>query len=985
MQDDRQPRQERRDARPAGEVRAGDEVGGYQILGELGRGGMGAVYRALDPRLDREVALKILPGEVTGDRSRLERFRHEARVLARLDHPNLVTIFSIEEHEGTHFLTMELVDGAPLSALIPKGGMPLARFLDLALGLSRGVAAAHRAGIVHRDLKPANAMVEADGRLRVVDFGLAKHGRTVGASDAATATDLDTRPGALLGTVAYMSPEQAQGREVDARSDVFSLGCVFYEMLAGERPFAGDSSAEILLRLVGEEPPPLSSVRPDLPRQVCTLVERCLEKRPDRRFSSAGELAEQVAASRVELLEPPSIRSTLRRPIVWVPAALLVIVLVVLALGIAGEAQRRRWAREEALPEAERLLAEQRTIPAFDLLIRAEERIPFDPLLERLMGQATLEVSIRTEPPGADIFWRGYREPDQAFRLLGRTPIDEARLPDDQIALMATKKGSATIELARPAALLGGGLHLELVPVDEARPGMVRVDGQPFAFSAAEPVAVDDYWIDRFEVTNEEYERFVDAGGYRERRYWTEPFLEGERELSFEEAMGRFVDATGRPGPATWSLGAHPEGEERHPVRGVSWYEAAAYAEFAGKSLPTVHHWRLAAGADVFGEQQRIARFEAETPLPVGESRSLGPWGTYDQAGNVAEWVSNRTGELRYSLGGWWGAPSHLFLDNRAASPFDRSPFNGFRCAVYDRAAHEEARAPIELERHDFRDREPMAEESFEELLSLFAYEPLPLDPKVEDVREGPGGSRREVVSFAAAYGDDRVPAHLFLPAGAEPPFQAVVYYPGSTAQFFRSSASLADLAIMEFLPRTGRAMLYPVYEGTYERRYEGPARSESERLQRFVHKVLDLRRAVDYLLDRDDVDPERIAYVGLSAGAEYGSVMLAVEPRFRAAVLLAGGFDDTHMLREPEWQNPWHYAPRVQMPTLMINGADDFILPVETGQVPLFELLGPPREQKRHVVIEGGHVPSDRAAMIRETLDWLDRWLGLVERRPAE
>jgi eukaryotic-like serine/threonine-protein kinase len=964
------------------QIGPGRELGPYRIVEELGRGGMGAVYRALDPRLDREVALKILPAEVAADPGRLERFRHEARVLARLDHPNLVTVFSIEEHEGTQFLTMELIGGAPLSELIPAGGMELDRFLDLALGLARGVAAAHKSGIVHRDLKPDNAMVDAEGRVRVLDFGLAKHGGGAAESDAATATALGTRPGSLLGTVAYMSPEQAQGREVDARSDVFSLGSVFYEMLAGRRPFEGGSAPAILLRLVGEEPPPLATARPDLPAEVRALVGRCLEKRPERRFSSAVELAEALEAIRADRARAPDARSRLRRPALLLPLTALVVALAAFAAWSVLESRRARWAREEALPEAERLLAEQRTVHAFDLLRRAERRVPGDPLLERLMRQASVDAAVRTEPAGAVVTWRGYREPDEAFRVLGTTPIESTRLPFDQVALRIAKEGFAPIELARPPALMGAGVELELLPAAEALPGMVRVAGQSFAFSAAEPVAVGDYWIDRFEVTNEEYRRFVEAGGYADRRYWIEPFADGDLELTWEEAMARFVDETGQPGPSTWSLGTYPEGEGLHPVRGVSWYEAAAYAEYAGKSLPTVHHWRLAAGSDVFGEEQRIANFESAAPLPVGASRSMGPWGTYDLAGNVAEWVYNRTGALRYLLGGWWGAPRYLFLDNRAASPFDRSPGNGFRCAVYDRTESAEALAPIELERHDFTDREPIPDERFEALRSLFAYEPLPLEAEVEEVLEGPGGSRREVVSFTAAYGDERVPAHLFLPPRAREPYQAVVYFPGSTAQVARSSDSLTDLSLIEFVPRTGRALLYPVYQGTYERRHAGPSRSEAERMERFVRVVLDLRRAVDYLVSRDDVDPERIAYVGLSAGGEYGAVMLALEQRFRAAVLLAGGFDDTHMLREPEWQNPWNYAPRVQAPTLMINGADDFILPVETGQRPLFELLGLPSEQKRHVVIEGGHVPSDRPAMIRESLAWLDRWLGPVVHR---
>ncbi|HVS15702.1 MAG TPA: protein kinase [Thermoanaerobaculia bacterium] len=961
--------------------RPGSRLGPYLILGELGRGGMGAVYRARDPRLERDVALKILPAGVAADSRRLERFRHEARVLARLDHPNLVTVFSIEEGDGLHFLTMELVEGSPLSERIPAGGMELDGFLELALGLVQGVAAAHRQGIVHRDLKPANVMVDEEGRVRILDFGLAKRGPQSGETAEPTATALGTRPGTLLGTVAYMSPEQAQGREVAASSDVFSLGSVLYEMLTGRLPFGADSAAATLARIVGGEPTPLSGLRPDLPEPLRRIVERCLAKEPGRRFADAAELAEALTAYRTRAADAATRAGALRRrSLVLAPALLLVLALAGVGWWYGLENRRARWAREEALPEAERLLAEQEAIQAFDVLSRAERRIPDDPVLDRLMRQVSVEAWVSTEPPGAVVSWRSYRDAGAERRILGTTPIEGARVPHDQLTLTVEKAGFSPVELGLPGSFLSRGLELELTPPGETPPGMVRVEGGPFAFSAASPVAVATYWIDRFEVTNRQYQEFVDAGGYRDRRYWREPFVEGDTELSWEDAMARFVDSTGQPGPAGWHLGAYPEGAGDLPVSGVSWFEAAAYAEYAGKSLPTVHHWRLAAGPDLLGAEGRIANFEAAGPQPVGASESLGPWGTYDLAGNVAEWVHNRSGDLRYLLGGWWGGPRYLFLENRAAPPFERSPATGFRCALYDRESEQAARAPLELERQDFSDRVPVSDERFEAYRSLFDFEPRPLEATVEATGDGPGGSRLELVSYAAAYGDERVPAHLFLPRGATPPYQAVVYVPSAYASSARTSELLGDLSIVEFVPRTGRALLYPIYSGTYERRYDTPARSDAERRERFARKVNDLRRSVDYLQGRDDVDGERIAYMGLSAGGEYGAVYVAVETRFAAAVLLAAGYDDTHMLREPEWLAPWNYAPRVRTPTLMVNGADDFILPVETGQKPLYHQLGVPEEHKRLVVLEGGHVPSDRAAMIRESLAWLDRYLGPVE-----
>src|ERR1039458_5913616 len=224
----------------------GTKLGPYEIQSPLGAGGMGEVYRATDTKLGRDVALKVLPTEMAHDPERLARFRREAKALAQLDHPNIVTIYyTVEECDGVHFLTMQLVEGRPLDRLIPAGGLPLEQIVEIASALGDALAAAHEKGIVHRDLKPANIMVSNEGRVKVLDFGLAKD---VGASDPADATltpDHRTQAGMVMGTPAYMSPEQTSGRPLDHRTDIFSLGVVLHEMATGRRPFQGNSSARI--------------------------------------------------------------------------------------------------------------------------------------------------------------------------------------------------------------------------------------------------------------------------------------------------------------------------------------------------------------------------------------------------------------------------------------------------------------------------------------------------------------------------------------------------------------------------------------------------------------------------------------------------------------------------------------------------------------------------------------------------------------------
>ncbi len=272
----------------------GQTLSHYRILEKLGEGGMGEVYRAEDPELERQVALKVLPDEFGRDPERLSRFRREAKSLAALDHPGIVTIYSVEEAEGKHFLTMGLVEGQPLDQVIPSGGLELEKFFSLAIPLAEAVAAAHERGITHRDLKPANVMVTPAGRVKVLDFGLAKRlaGGLEGSDTLATAGL--TRDGQIVGTVAYMSPEQAEGRAVDPRSDIFSLGIVLYEMAVGSSPFRGDNNLATLTSILRDEPAAVTEIRPNLPTHLARIIRRCLEKEPSRRYQTALDVYNEL-------------------------------------------------------------------------------------------------------------------------------------------------------------------------------------------------------------------------------------------------------------------------------------------------------------------------------------------------------------------------------------------------------------------------------------------------------------------------------------------------------------------------------------------------------------------------------------------------------------------------------------------------------------------------------------------------------------------
>ncbi len=343
----------------------GHTLARYTITGMLGEGGMGVVYRAEDSELGREVALKLLPPEMAENPKRLERFRREAKAVAALNHPNIVTIHSIESVEATHFLTMELIEGQSLDYSIPPGGLPLAKVFDVAIPLADALSTAHERGIVHRDLKPANIMVTNDNRIKVLDFGLAKLVEDPEASDHETtafptqATEL-TAEGMVMGTAPYMSPEQVEGRAVDHRTDIFSFGVVLYEMATGRRPFAGDSSAAMVSSILRDTPPSVTDIKQSLPRHLARIIEHCLEKDPEARYQSAKDVRNELKSLRREVdsgvvttgsgpaaVSHPPQAAGMRRYAPWVAAGAAAVLILAAGWWLGRGTEQASTARDE--------------------------------------------------------------------------------------------------------------------------------------------------------------------------------------------------------------------------------------------------------------------------------------------------------------------------------------------------------------------------------------------------------------------------------------------------------------------------------------------------------------------------------------------------------------------------------------------------------------------------------------------------------------
>jgi dienelactone hydrolase len=948
----------------------GRTIAHYEVTGKLGEGGMGVVYRARDTRLDRTVALKFLPTQFGVPRGDPVRFLQEARAASALDHPNICTVHGLETTtDGEMFIVMACYEGETLQARLERGRLDVGEAIEIARQVAEGLGRAHERGIVHRDIKPSNIFITRDGLVKILDFGVS---RLLDESGV-------TRTGSQIGTVSYMAPEQARAEAVDQRVDVWALGAVVYEMLTGRRAFDGSHAAVVLQAIQHTEPAPLSDARPDVPPALIEIVARALRKDRTQRFADGRAMAAALRA-----LSPAtstgmmtSVTAPVRRSRVVVPLVAAIAVLVA-ALGWLGYRwNRASWARHQALPEIARLAQSRQFGEAVELATRAERHIGGDPVLAKLWTDIAVEVSVESEPSAAVVEIAPYAEA-AAWRALGTTPIAAVRLPKGAYRWRFSKAGCETIE--RGVQSGAGTMRVVLPAAGSVPSGMVLIPKATevlmlAGFGLPAEVTFEDYFVGRHEVTNREFKRFVDAGGYRRREFWKHPFIDAGKTLGWEDAMTRFRDKVGQPGPALWEIGAYPAGADDLPVGGVSWFEAAAYAAFAGVSLPTLHHWYRAAGITAGPFLLPLANFGDRGPRAVGATGAMSPSGAFDMAGNVKEWVWTPTSRgLRHILGGGWGDPQYMFGQIEALTPFDRAPKNGFRVAHYSNEGPDAGSlGPFDRKVRDFVNERSVGDETFAQFARTFAYDTnAPLDARVEKTLDAAPDVAVERVSFAAAYDGERVIAYVWRPRHVAPPYQTLVVFPGAEALRPAGPEVLEQPNRYDFLVRSGRAVVHPVYRGMYER-FTPRWTSALAFRQTAIRWVQDLRRTLDYLETRSDIDRSRIGYFGGSLGAGFAPVPLALEPRLRLAILIGGGLPTIDY--EPD-VFPLNYLPRVKVPTILMGGRYDYFIPYESAQKPFFERLGTPPEHKKHVVFEAPHsIP--RSDYISEMLAWLDRYFG--------
>jgi serine/threonine protein kinase/dienelactone hydrolase len=957
----------------------GKTIAHYKIIEKLGEGGMGVVYKAEDTKLDRKVAIKFLPEHLTKDKENVERFEREAKAAAALNHPNIITIHEISEIDSQIFIVMEFVDGASLRTKIDEKNLTIEEVLNITNQICEGLSEAHKADIVHRDIKPENILINNRGGVKILDFGLAK---LKGVSKL-------TKETSTLGTIHYMSPEQLQGKEVDHKSDIWSLGVVLYELLTSQLPFRGEYESAIIYSILNEKPDHIYRYRKDITQEIDQIIIEALQKDRASRYSSINELCKDLnkyqsrfISSVAELEKQKRLLRRIRRPKLAITVTVIVLLLSLILVWLLNRREKIRWAKEEAIPEITR--GDQSA--AYNLACEAEQYIPNDSVLIKLLSNVSWYTSIHTNPPDADVYRKVYTNYADEWEFIGKTPIDSIRLPVAYYRWKIEKTGFETVTFTNKVV---DTLYMVLDKKGSIPNGMIRVLGDSIGAIGK----FEDFFIDRYEITNKQFKEFVDNGGYRKPEYWKHKFTKESQVLTWEEAMTEFRDATGRPGPSTWQAGDYPEGQDDFPVCGVSWYEAAAYAEFVGKSLPSVFHWEIATGkyngshTSFLSQTIRLSNFDGDGVAPVGSYQGISPSGAFDMAGNVREWCWNETPYGRFILGAAQNEVPYRYLETAQLSPINRSFKNGFRCVKYldiDKIP-EVVFKPLTTEKfRNYTQEKPVSEDVFQVYKNIYNYDSMNLDPVIEWTDDSSEDWIRERITFNAAYDNERMIAYLFLPKGIAKPYQTIVYFPGMGAKMETSSRNLQYgirdfYDICDFIIKNGRALMYPVYLDTYER--GDGMRTDGKRpyqvVEENIKQVKDFRRSIDYLETRSDIDTDRIAFYGLSWGGIMGIIISAVEERLKASILYSGGlYKGWKPLPEID---PFNFAQRIKIPILMLNGKYDSSFPMQKSQIPLYHLLGTSEKNKFHKTYEAGHfIPKNE--LIEEVLTFMDDYLGPVK-----
>jgi dienelactone hydrolase len=734
--------------------------------------------------------------------------------------------------------------------------------------------------------------------------------------------------------------------------------------------------------------------------KVANAIDDLLRGIKQAERNKSGETISTVSVEKSKPAKAPKFSQKSSRPSsLSVPKVIrwAGVVIVLVAAGFFGG----RWfvtkgkvdhARTVLLPAIQKLVDENFRPPfeAYEMAVEARKVIPNDSSLIDLWDQIVVTIPVETDPPGAEVLWKDYSKPESTWISEGTTPIKEASFKRGFLRIEIRKPGYQTVEYAGPwiTPLAEDVKKVKLDKLGTLPENMVRIptDEATMYIVGLENYGgkqVGEFLMDRFEVTNKQFKVFVDADGYTNKSYWPVIYADG-KPVPFESAVLKFIDKTGRQGPANWEAGTYPDGQGNHPVTGVSWYEAAAYAAFVKKQLPTIFHWSVVAETARTEFIAPLSNFNGKGTVEVGSLPGLSLFGVYDIAGNAREWCYNKTSsnDNHFILGGGWNDPTYAFNDAYRQSAMDRSLGNGFRCIqeLPGDSTMADLKMNVTMAFRDYRKEKPVDDKTFEIFKRQYAYDNVRLNDSTRLVADREFFTV-EKVTFDAGYNNERMQAYLYLPKNAKPPFQPIIFFPGSGDIFSKKFKIDAAMFRIDFLLKSGRAIMIPIYKGTHERHDELKSDLQEETVFYKDHVIMwrkDVGRTIDYLETRKDIQADKIGYLGWSWGGFMGGIIPAVEKRIKVVVLNVGGMEMHKALPEVDQIN---FIPRVTQPVLMVNGKHDMFFPVETSQMPMFDLLGTPKKDKKIYIYESGHLVP-RIDFVRESLAWYDQYLGVVQKK---
>ncbi len=702
----------------------------------------------------------------------------------------------------------------------------------------------------------------------------------------------------------------------------------------------------------------------------------------------------------------------LRRPHI---ALIVIIGILLIAAAVYFPVQRLLRVQEAVrqIQDIENLVKEAQYFNAYQLAVEIEKFLEDDSMFVRLMPIISDKINIISEPEGARIYL--HRFDPETFgqktenEFIGVTPVTDLRIARSDYRVSVEKEGFVAVNRIASSTLnrnevtfgVSPDIHLEvkLHRINEIPEDMVLVEGGDYSLVSSQAptkneVKLEDYFIDKYEVSNRRFKEFIVAGGYLEIKYWKYPFIKDGIEISWEEGVKEFVDRTGLRGPRNWSNQQFSEGKSNYPVTGINWYEAAAYAEFAGKRLPTVHEWEKAARNGNFTHfmgsvmpwgliyntksSDGRSNFNSKSTTPIGLYEfGISSFGCSDMAGNVKEWCINETNDGFIATGGSWEEPVYMFYYFAALPGFFNSQTIGFRCVkmstegTFDQSStriDKEALVPSYI---------PVDNATFESYLSHYQYDKKQLDVHIEEVVETEDWIR-EKVTFAGI-DNDRIIAYLYLPKRAAKPFQCLSLMPGYDIFLGRTTPEYVEWFLAPHI-KAGRAVWGVVQKGATERPFGEepviPTISSVRFRDRIIYWSTEFSIGLDYLATRDDIDMDKIGHIGFSMGSSWVGIMhTAVEHRYRSIVFVGAGILTPFASALPE-ANQVNFALHIQPPKLVLQGKYDEVIVYNTMTKPFYDLLTQP---KRLELVDEGHMPSleVRVPIIN---NWLDKTLGPVQ-----